>query len=152
MTNHNLQEFKNILLKLNKEQKNSLNNSKRADEMWNFLSIKKINIEEILHTILMTDLLIIYDKIFFDSKLLSIQILPRDTDYPLQNENNSNKPKKSNWPKEEIVYKNTNFILKINHEFEDFDKIESFNVDNQYLYLNYTEHNKMKDEDDRIRN
>jgi hypothetical protein len=74
ITNENLKEYKSILINLIKEENDRYDNIySRSNYIWKNLDFKEIDYDKYLSDIYVQDIFKFYEKIFFESKILSMQ-------------------------------------------------------------------------------
>lgn len=121
MTDEHLEEYKSILINLIKEENDKYNTlNLRSNYIWNYLEIKEFDYNKYLSDIYIQDIFKLYEKIFFDSKILSIQALSYQNSLKFKEESGIN------FCVEEI-YEKTNLYMKvIISNFQLFDKKGDF--------------------------
>ncbi len=109
MTNENLSEYKSILISLIKEENNKFyNKDLRINYIWKNLNLKEFDYNKYLADIYIQDLFKLYEKIFFESKILSIQAISY-----ISKENVTEKNNNSNQIFIEEINKDTNLYMKV---------------------------------------
>jgi len=141
MTNYNLQEFKNMLTNNIKEENSELKKlSKKSEKLWNnIFKINEIDITDFLPSIFISDIKRLYEKTFLESKILSIQVFPKDfIENPPQNI--------TTVFGDEEYDKDDNISMKVVNNYAGFNGLESY-YQEANLYLNTTKSKNYSDED-----